>query len=160
MPFKHIDDSQLLAYVEGDAEPDVVAQIEQDPHCQARLRELTKVQDTLRQTLFSIRKPTTQEIGEYHLGLLADEEAKFVEAYLKQHPHLARQEAILQEFLAAVDRDTVHSRTVSQAPRLGQKIQVLIAELLQGSQWHWLLGVFAAAKKAFIRPAIIRSWSR
>lgn len=121
-----LSDDQLLAYLDGDAEPDMVRRIEANPAYQPRLQALRAAQDELIHMLRPLKRPSSLTLGEYHLGLLPQAEARQVEAYLAQHPHAAHQLARLQDYLSEVDP---FSEPVSPGPI--ERVKVLIAELIQ-----------------------------
>lgn len=94
-----LSDSDLLAYLDGEAEPEVAAQIEQTPAYQARLAVLSGREAELKGRLAGIKRPFPLHLADYHLGLLSSTQANALEQYLAEHPHATHQLAELQQFL-------------------------------------------------------------
>ena len=70
-----LNEIELLVYLDGEADQEISAHIEECPHCRERAAKLARVQDRLSKVLFRVTCPDPVELGEYHLGLLAGERA-------------------------------------------------------------------------------------
>jgi hypothetical protein len=129
MDFEHLSDDELIAYLDGEAAPEIARLIEATPRYQTRLEELRRLQTGLSQRLKPLKRPSTLTLGEYQLGLLPAAEARAVEAYLRQHAHAARQQDRLAAFLADLE-----PRPEPAGPGLVAQVKILIAELIGSGQ--------------------------
>ena len=131
----NLTDGDLLAYLDGDADPDIVQRIAQNAEAQVRLHELAQTHSQLDEILHQLPRPSTQELGEYHLGLLPEADAQAVAAYLQAHPHAAQQQDLLQEFLTAADPAPEPHR-----PDPLERVAVFVAQLIEGGHGPQLAG--------------------
>lgn len=132
-----LEDAQLLAYLDGEAEPAVMAHVEQCTHCRQRARQLALLQDRLTAGLYRHGCPPATELGEYHLGLLPQTQALGISRHLEDCPHCARELEELKDFMAELAPD-VALGTLEQA-------KIVIAELVRGAQGLADQPVFAPA---------------
>lgn len=135
------DDQDLLAYIDGEAGPEVQRHVESCPRCQARVRQLAVQQDRLRARLYRAQCPTPHELGEYHLGLLPPTLAKAVVRHLSGCPHCQREvdqlAAYLGELAPAVETGLLE--------RVREGVRVLVARLLSAGPEIGSLGQPALA---------------
>lgn len=117
-------DEQLLAYLDGIADPDVAAQIEGSPADRKRAEGLARMQNHLTSRLFRIECPESETLGEYLLGFLARTQSRAVEAHLRECPHCAGELAQLRDFLGAAVPES--------GSRAQEKIRTLVAWLVSG----------------------------
>jgi len=115
---------ELLAYLDGEATPQVVEHINQCPYCRERAEQLARFQDLLTTRLYRAACPTTVELGDYCLGLLPEERASETARHVAECPHCARELAQLREYLATL---APHSE-----PTPLEQVKVLFAELVHG----------------------------
>ena len=120
------DDGELLAYVDGEAGPDLVAHIDRCPHCRQRAARLARLQNRLTAGLYRMACPTTEELGEYHLGALSPDRAAAVARHLTECPHCTRELAQLQEYLGELASELEFSPL--------ERVRVLVAQLVFGEQ--------------------------
>lgn len=118
-----LDDKALLAYIDGEADPEVVAHLERCPHCRDRAQHLARLQDRLTGQLYRSTCPSPAELGEYHLGLLPSDQAADVASHLAECPHCTREIAQLKDYLSELKPDLEFS--------LLERIRVLVARLLR-----------------------------
>ena len=78
------NDWELLAYIDGEVDGQVLAHLEQCPHCRERARRLTRLQDRLRARLYRVTCPSPAALGEYHLGILPPDQAAAVARHLEE----------------------------------------------------------------------------
>ena len=123
-----LNDQELLAHIEGEADLDVEAHLEQCAHCREKARRLARLHRRLTAQLYRITCPTPEELGEYHLGVLPLDRAVAVARHLAECPHCTREVAQLKEYLAQV------APTVEPGPmdRVREQVRVLVARLVSG----------------------------
>lgn len=120
------DDGELLAYVDGVASPDLVAHVDRCPHCRQRAARLARLQNRLTAGLYRMACPTTEELGEYHLGALSPDRAAAVARHLTECPHCPREVAQLKEYLAELASEVEFSPL--------ERVRVLVAQLVFGEE--------------------------
>lgn len=98
-----LDDTQIISYVEGEADNDIVAHIKQCPYCTERSRQFSLLQQRMTARLYRSTCPSSMELSEYHLGLLSDSQELVMAQHVRQCPHCRREIAELKEFLAEPD---------------------------------------------------------
>ena len=84
-----INDSQILMYLDGRADPEVRQVIENKREYQIRAQELEKTQKLLSKHLYRVACPDSLTLGEYQLGLLSHEERQALEQHVEDCPHCA-----------------------------------------------------------------------
>ena len=82
-----LEDGQLLAYLDGEAEPEIVAHVAQCEACGRRARELARLQDRLAAGLYRHDCPATTDLGEYQMGLLPQAQAVIIGQHVEDCPH-------------------------------------------------------------------------
>jgi hypothetical protein len=122
------DDQALLAYIDGEAEPEVQSHVEQCPRCRQRAQQLAAVQHQLTARLYRALCPAPQELGEYHLDLLPPEQAEAVTRHLTECPHCTRE----IEQLAGYTEKLALSVESSLLERVREGVRVLVAKLVDG----------------------------
>ena len=115
-------DDQLLAYLEGDLDPEISAQIEKSPADCKRAQELAGLERRLAARLYRIECPESQVLGEYSLGLLSRAEAQAIAAHLQDCPHCSAELAGIREFM----------REAGPQVSPGKGIRMLLARLISG----------------------------
>jgi anti-sigma factor RsiW len=100
-----LDEIQLLAYQDGEADAEVVSHLEQCPHCRGRALRLARFQDRLIAQLYRVTCPDSLELGEYHLGLLSRERMADVAQHLADCPLCRDEVAQLTDYLAELAPD-------------------------------------------------------
>ena len=121
-----LNEEQLWAYLDGRAEAKTIEHLRLCPHCAGRAEELARLQNALRQNLFRAECPPSQQLGEYHLGLLSAEEAEAIREHVAGCPHCAAELEGLAHYMA----DLAEELEVSTVSR----VRVLIARLLDWSE--------------------------
>ena len=94
-----IEDRQLLAYLDGEADKETADRIEASEEYLQRARELARMENHLKAQLFRVDCPEAMELGEYQLGLLNRKRSKGIEQHIKECPHCARELDQLRAFL-------------------------------------------------------------
>lgn len=121
-----ITDEILLAYLDGEAQTDIVDQIENSPRYLKRLKELAQIHNQLLDRLYRHMCPDSTELGEYHLNLLSNKEARAIKRHVNECPHCAKELLDLERFLEQEDASLVAGIT--------EHVKVLVAQLVSGFQ--------------------------
>jgi hypothetical protein len=117
-----LDDTQIISYVEGEADDVIMAHIKACPYCAERASQLTLFQNRLRGRLYRFTCPSSMELGDYHLGLLPPPQGLVIAQHVRGCPHCRREVAELAEFLTGPDVQ----------PDLLETAKVLFAQLVDG----------------------------
>lgn len=121
-----LSDDQLIVYLDGEAEVNIKTAIEADlPLYAERLAQLEAEQTFLLEQLAGARIDAVT-LGEYQMGLLPRAEARRIRAYLKTHPHAARELQQFDEFAQALEP------TKQTPPSLWEHAKFLVARLVDG----------------------------
>ena len=118
-----LDDTQIISYVEGEADDVIVTHIKECSYCTERASQMTLFQNRMRARLYRSACPTSIELGDFHLGLLTDPEKMVIAQHVRQCPHCRHEIAELEVFLAEPDVQ----------PDLLDTAKVLFARLVGGS---------------------------
>ncbi len=114
-------DHQLLAYLDGEAGPDVEAHLAECPHCQGRAQELAAIHALVTAKLHRLDCPDAHELGEFHLGLLPGKRTAAIRDHLASCPHCTREVAQLEGYLEDLAPD------ISTSPF--RRLRVVVAQL-------------------------------
>jgi anti-sigma factor RsiW len=117
-----LDDRELLTYIDAEAEPQVVAHLEQCEHCREKAHRLAHLQERLTNQLYRLTCPAPAELGEYHLDLLPPDRFAEVTSHLIDCPHCTQEMAQLKDFLGELTPDLAFSPL--------RRIRVLVAQLM------------------------------
>jgi hypothetical protein len=122
-----LDEATLLRYLDdepgvGIDRKDVARHLAQCPSCRQRAARLALVQKRLRRGLHRSDCPSTLELGDFHLHLLARRQAAAVARHVRQCPHCRAELERLDEFLGAVAPDLQAGAA--------QRIKVWVAQLV------------------------------
>jgi anti-sigma factor RsiW len=116
-----LDDKALLAWIDGEADRQVVAHLEGCPHCREKAHRLNQLQGRLTAQLYRITCPTPVELGEYHLGLLPPGQAATLARHVDECPHCTREVSGLKHYLGELAPDLEFSPM--------ERIKVLVARI-------------------------------
>jgi hypothetical protein len=94
-----LDDTQILRFVDGEADDKVIAHIKQCPYCSERARQWTRLQNSFRKQSYRVTCPSPLELGDYHLGYLPAPQVLVVAQHLHECPLCRREVAVLENFL-------------------------------------------------------------
>lgn len=119
-----MDDAQLFAYLDGEADAETAARIEASGAYRQRAKELAKMQNRLKAKLYRHDCPDPLQLGEYHLGLLSRRRAREINSHLAKCLHCSAELAGMKTFLA--------EEPAGAQPGLGERARVLVARLLSG----------------------------
>lgn len=132
-----LNDRELLVYLDNDAGQDVVAHVEQCPHCRERARRLARLQGRLTAELYRVSCPSPLELGEYHLGVLAADRKVALARHLAECPHCSREVVELKGYLGELSVDLEFSPL--------ERIRVWVAEIAGGGEGAGRPGVSSLA---------------
>jgi len=116
-----LDDTQIIRYVEGEADNVIVAHIKECPYCAERANRLALMQNRLRARYYRSTCPSSMELGDYHLDLLPKPQELVIAQHVRECPRCRREIAELEEFLAP-----------DGPPDVLQTAKVLFAQLIGG----------------------------
>ena len=92
-----LDDLALIAAIDGEAGPDVMAHLRDCPHCSERAHVFENMQGLLRKQLFRMFCPTSEELAAYQQGLLKVDQRALITKHLKECPHCTREFNLLEQ---------------------------------------------------------------
>ena len=94
-----INDSDLLMYLDGVADPDIKAQIEHEEVYRQRAQALRQQQNVWVSRLFRVDCPDALKLGEYYLGRLQTQEKKALEKHLTLCPNCTKELVEIKAFV-------------------------------------------------------------
>ncbi|HZD10861.1 MAG TPA: hypothetical protein VE553_05905 [Candidatus Binatia bacterium] len=118
----HVSDADLLAYLDGVLEEELARHIERSPGYRHRLEELARQERRMLAHVYRGTCPDAQELGEYHMDLLAPERAAIVAQHLEICPRCASELNELRAFLDELAPELEYN--------LLERVRVLIARLV------------------------------
>jgi hypothetical protein len=102
-----LDDLALIAAIDGEAGPDVMAHLRDCPYCSERAHVFAEMQGLLRKQLFRMFCPTSEELAAYQQGLLNGDQQAHIAEHLKECPHCTREFNLLEQ----LSRETLPARS-------------------------------------------------
>jgi hypothetical protein len=96
-----LEDTQIVSYMEGEADAVVVAHINECAFCRERAERWTLLQNGLKKQLYRVTCPTSMELGDYHLKLLPAPQALIIAQHVRECPLCRREVAELEDFVGA-----------------------------------------------------------
>lgn len=95
-----LDDTQILSFVEGEADDAVVVHMQECAYCREKAHQWTQLQNRLRKQFYRGTCPTPMELGDYQLGHLPAPQVLVVSQHLRECLLCRRELATLESFLA------------------------------------------------------------
>jgi len=92
-----LDDLDLIAAIDGEAEAEILAHLRECPHCAERARDLEAIQQLLRQRLYRVLCPSTADMLAYQQGWLEESRQMQLRAHLDECPHCSGEMRLLAE---------------------------------------------------------------
>ena len=137
-----LEDSQLLAYLDGEADEAVGDHLAQCHFCSQRAGALDKVQKKLTARLYRVDCPPPEALGEYHLGMLATDQRVSVARHLRTCPHCRLELGQLKNYLSELAPPTPTGPL--------EQVKVLVARLIGQGEAYTATGspAFAPAYAA------------
>lgn len=96
-----LNEIDLIAAVDGEAEEEVVAHLRDCPHCAQRVRDFDELQKLLRQRLYRILCPSSDDLLAYRQGWLDRQRTATLRTHLRDCPHCERELRLLDEATGA-----------------------------------------------------------
>lgn len=115
-----MEDWKLISYIDGEADNSVVAHVAECEYCREKADRLQKLQVRMRAQFHRRACPSSMELGEYHLGLLPQQQKLILAQHLRQCPVCRREISQLAEFL----------REPTPQPDITRSVRVFVAKLI------------------------------
>ncbi|MGB0386978.1 MAG: anti-sigma factor family protein [Ardenticatenaceae bacterium] len=90
-----VEDGDLMAYVDGEADPWVREHVESCPACLGQVSELGQVTQGVLGLMYRASCPEPERLGQYHLKLLSAGELLMMDAHLRKCVHCTDDLALL-----------------------------------------------------------------
>jgi hypothetical protein len=97
-------DIDLIAAVDGEVREEVIAHLRDCPDCAQRARDFDELQQLLRQRLYRILCPSSDDLLAYRQGWLDARRTSTIRAHLRDCPHCAGELRLLGEAAGAPPR--------------------------------------------------------
>jgi hypothetical protein len=94
-------DIDLIAAVDGEAGEEVIAHLRDCPHCAQRARDFEQLQQLLRQRLYRILCPSSDDLLAYRQGWLDARRTSTLREHLRDCPHCTKELRLLDEAAGA-----------------------------------------------------------
>jgi hypothetical protein len=120
-----LDDKQLLLYLDGEANKEIISHLERCDYCRERAQSLARLQNRLTSRLYRITCPSSLELGKFHLRMLPASQMLLIRQHVQECPHCAQEIAQLEEFFLG-DLAPMEDSLLDQA-------RVVIARLVSGT---------------------------
>lgn len=120
------EDRLLMAFLDGEADPETVLHLKECQHCRDRVESLAREQNRLTSRLFRSTCPSASELGEYQLRLLPSDQMLVISQHLRHCPYCPQEITQLEEFLS--DLGPAHDTNL-----LG-RAKMLVARLVGGQE--------------------------
>jgi hypothetical protein len=92
-----LDDLALIAAIDGEASPEVMAHLRTCVSCAARAQHFATLQGLLRERFFRMFCPTTDELIAFHNGMVVGEQQEAIAAHILDCPHCQRELHLLKQ---------------------------------------------------------------
>jgi hypothetical protein len=122
-----LSDSDLLAYLAGDANGAITAHLAMCKECQQRAAALATQERRLTVTLYRRTCPDPLVLSEYQLGLLTATATRTIATHLRQCPHCKNELQMLTDYLTAV----APTLDIEPTPTLVERTRILVARLVE-----------------------------
>ncbi|HEU5103946.1 MAG TPA: hypothetical protein VFU22_33250 [Roseiflexaceae bacterium] len=144
-----LDDLALIAAIDGEAGPDVMAHLRDCQYCAERARVFEEMQGLLRKQLFRMFCPTSDELAAYQQGLLTNDQRATITQHLKECPHCSREHKLLERITG--EAQPARSPPLSQANGQNSgarptKLRRVAAKLLDMPSARPLAGAYGALR--------------
>ena len=129
-----LDDTQILSFIEGEADDAVAAHIKECPYCSEKARQWTRLQNRLKKQSYRVTCPTPMELGDYHLDYLPDPQKLVVAQHLRECALCRREVTVLEGFLIdlAPESSLLGTAKVLVARLMGGQAENGLAPALRG----------------------------
>jgi hypothetical protein len=144
-----LDDLALIAAIDGEAGPDVMAHLRDCRYCADRAHVFEEMQGLLRKQLFRMFCPTSDELAAYQQGMLSGDQRATIAEHLKECPHCAREQKLLEQLTS----ETQPARSPPSSQGNGQldharpsKLRQIAAKLLDIPSARPFAGAYGALR--------------
>ncbi len=127
-----LDVRLLMAFLDGEADPETKLHLQQCEHCRDRAKTLEHEQKLLTSRLYRASCPSTDELGEFHLRMLPSNQMLVISHHVRECPLCTREIGQLKEYLSDLE-------PVSEGNLL-QQTKRLIAKLVGGQGTSGIAG--------------------
>lgn len=100
-----LENKQLLAYLDGEANDQTAAHLAQCSYCRGRAEDLAYAQNLLTAQLYRLTCPAPTDLGQYQLQLLPAAQMDAIRQHLAGCPHCSRELEQLQGYLHQLSPD-------------------------------------------------------
>jgi len=144
-----LDDLALIAAIDGEAGPEVMAHLRDCHYCAERARVFEEMQGLLRKQLFRMFCPTSDELAAYQQGMLNGGQRAPITEHLKECPHCTREFNLLEQ----LSSEALPARSPPWDQRIGQNnrsvpsnLRRIAAELIDTHPARPLVGAYGALR--------------
>ena len=95
-----VSPEDLIAYLDGEASPDVAAHVQDCPECSAAAADYARDLRRLQGKLFRFECPPSHRLGEYELSVVSPQERTAIAAHVVECPLCTAELRTLRDFLA------------------------------------------------------------
>jgi hypothetical protein len=95
-----LDDKQLMAYLDGEADEATRSHLKGCAHCREKAETLDRFQKRLISKLYRLTCPPSIQLGEYQLRMLPASQMLVIGQHLRECPYCAREVSELEGFLS------------------------------------------------------------
>ena len=120
----------LAAYMDGEASAELAAAIDASPDDKAQIDEWQELETYLDEHLHLSSAPSSQEFGEYCLGLTSPERTKVIEQFLEDFPQYHYELNQLRAYLKATEPVLEQKPAPSPKSSLFDSFKTVMAQLI------------------------------
>lgn len=128
-----LDDLDLMAAVDGEARPDVLAHLSACDSCAARAAALASVQRALRRRLYRAFCPPSDDLVAFHHRQLSESRQAALASHLEECPHCARELQLIV-------------RAAREPPAVAHRRHRLVAQLVPAALPGSVAALYGAAR--------------
>jgi len=92
-----LDDLALIAAIDGEASPEVMAHLRSCSYCAARAQGFAHLQGQLRKQFFRMFCPSTDDLVAFHHGMRSEIQRAELDTHLRDCPHCQRELRLLKQ---------------------------------------------------------------
>lgn len=122
-----LNDSELLAYLAGDATPSTTAHLAECTLCRQQAEVLAAQEKQLTTSLYRSQCPSPLTLSEYQIGFLSAAETRVIDLHLQHCPHCRHELQILTNYLEAV----APTLEIEPSPTLWERSRTLVTRLVE-----------------------------
>jgi hypothetical protein len=130
-----LEDWQLLAWLEGEADSPVQDHLDRCPFCRQHRDQLVRQVSQLKTRLYRSECPRPVELSRFHRNQLSAERLEWIQGHVDGCPHCTREVALLQHRVGAARRAYFPEPETAPEDALGPLVEgarILLARLIGG----------------------------